>query len=257
MVWGMTTNFGLGEFWPDGDFEYDKKLDECGWYARLSAYYAQQTPQEQKRLFDFKGDSGSAPHFYGTFPHYKFNNEPGALEKGALLGPLEPHEIPHFWDTSKSHKALGSLIKLSGKTLAVDEALKAIIERLEPGVHEFFEIPIRMPRGKLYPARYYVLRVGQYFDAISIKDTASDVLREVEAYHDPESGKLVTPAYITHSALRGNTKGIAVRRSVFGGAHLWRDRFFQNNLTCFSDELIGEISDAGLRIPKHYKMKEV
>jgi hypothetical protein len=28
-------------------------------------------------------------------------------------------------------------------------------------------------------------------------------------------------------------------------------------LTCFSDELIAEVTEAGLRIPKHYRMMEV
>lgn len=249
MVWGMTTNFGFGEFWPDGDFEYDKKMDECGWYARLRAYYAQQTPEEQKRLFDFKGDPGNRSHFYGTFPHYKFNNEPGALEKGAPLGPLEPHEIPHSWDTFKSHKALGSLIMLSGKTLAVDEALKSVIERLEPGVHEFFEIPIWMPRGKPYPARYYILRIGQYFDAISFDDSWEGSFWYSEA----------NPGTIFLEESAKAVKGLAFRKSAFGGAHLWRERYrtFQENLTIFSDELIAEINQAGLRIPKHYKMKAV
>lgn len=249
MVWGMTSNFGLGDFFPDGDFEYDNKLDESGWYVRLGAYYAQQTLEEQKRLFDFQGDPESAAHFYRTFPHYKFNSEPGALDNGVPLGRVEPHEIPHSWDTFKSHKALGSLIKLSSKTLAVDEALKAIIERLEPGVHEFFTIPIRMPKGVLYPACYYILRVGQYFNAISFEDSWEG------SFWYSESNPGIT--FLEESARA--VKGLAFRKSSFGGAHLWRERYrtFQENLTCFSDELIAEIGRAGLRIPKHYKMREV
>lgn len=50
--------------------------------------------------------------------------------------------------------------------------------------------------------------------------------------------------------------GRAFSKAVFGKAHLWRDRRFQM-VNCFSDQLMADISDATLRIPKHYKMKEV
>jgi hypothetical protein len=253
MVWGMSLPGNFGEFWPDGDFEYDTKTREGGWFKRLTAYYREQTPEEQKRLFEYKGDPVNTAHFYGTFPAYKFTTEPGSFNNNGLepaYGPVEPHEVPRSWDTKRTHKTLGALIDTSSKILAVNAQLKAIIERLEPGVHEFYAFPIRMPKGQTYPGDYYILRVGQYFDAFSREDSWEGSVRELAAVGS-------TPSILFHNETKRAMSSLAFRKSVFGSAHLWRDRQFHEELTCFSDTLIAEIERAGLRIPKHYKMKEV
>ena len=51
--------------------------------------------------------------------------------------------------------------------------------------------------------------------------------------------------------------GLAIDISVCNGAHLWRDRTFGEDLTCFSDELVAEIKNAGLRMPKMYQLTEI
>lgn len=249
MVWGMSSLFGFGDFWPNGDFEYDRRTKESGWYTRLKEFYKKQTPEEQKRLFDYKGDIGNRAHFYSTFPSAKFLNERGAIDEGVRLDELEPFEVPRSWDTIRTHQNLGSLIKLESKILAVDEPLKNIIERVEPEVHGFYELPIRMPGGTEYPVRFFILRVGQYFDAFSRKDSWEGSVEQSE-----------TAPHLLHlNDTKKGISGLAFVKTVFGNAHLWRDRQvgFQDKLTCFSDELIAEINQAGLRLPKRYKMREV
>ena len=250
MVWGMPRPENFGEFWPDGCFEKDPKTRDDGWYKRLRAYYEEQSPEEQKRLFDYRGDPRLAVHFYGTFPSYKLTNEPGASDKSGLkpaYGPIEPHEVPQSFDTERSQKALGSLITLSDKIFAVDERLKAVIERLEPGVHEYFPIQIRMPKGAVYPGPYFILRICQYCDAFSREDTWSESVEESEN----------VPGLLHLNRSKKGITGLAFRKSAFGDAHLWRDRAFGEDLTCFSDALMAEIEQAGLHLPKHHKMKEV
>jgi hypothetical protein len=75
------------------------------------------------------------------------------------------------------YKSLGSLIKLNDRILAVDEALKAIIERLESGVHQFFPIEIMMPSDKAPSVRYYVLVIGNYCDSFIPKAVRKDLGR--------------------------------------------------------------------------------
>jgi hypothetical protein len=256
MVWGMSMPNNYGEFWPSGDYEKDPKTREGCWYDRLTAYYRKQTPEEQKRLFDYKGDPVNTAHFYGTFPAYKLKTEPGSFNNNRLepaYGPLEQHEVPRSWDTRRTHKILGALVKLSSKILMVNAQLKDIIERLEPGVHEFHSCPIRMPKGQVYPGDYYIFRVGQYFDAFSREDSWEG---SVEDFAGTKDYPPITHRLHLNETKKGVT-GLAFKKSVFGSAHLWRDRIFAENLTCFSDTLIAEIEQAGLRIPKHYKMKEV
>ena len=254
MVWGMALPNGFGEFWPSGFFEKDPMTRDDGWYERLKSHYEKQSPEEQKRLFDFKGPPGLAGLHYGSFPSEKLTNEPGTKDSSGIrpaYGLVEDHEIPRSFDTEENYKTLGSLIKLNDKILAVDEPLKAVIERMEPGVHEFFPFELRMPGGKTYPGQYYVLRVCQYFDALSREDSLEGAVEDLPIYGTDQ----------TLTVLRDKSKktiaGLAFRQSVFGSAHLWRDRSFGKELTCFSDELIAEIEAGELRLPKHYKMKEV
>lgn len=253
MVWGMPLPNSFGEFWPSGCFEKDPKTHDDGWYDRLTAYYGQLSPEEQTRLFDYKGDPRLAAHFYGTFPSYKLIKEPGASDSSGLKPPyglIEPHEVPRSFDTEKTQKVLGSLIMLAGKIIAVDEYLKSIIEQVEPGVHEFFRLEIRMPRGQVYPRPCYILRVCQYYDAFSRDGTLEGAVREIPPYQE-------TPGLTVLNASKKALSGLAMRETAFGGAHLWRDRTFGEDLTCFSDALMSQIEQAGLRLPKHYKMKEV
>ncbi len=255
MVWGMNLPSGFGEFWPDGDFELDEKTREDGWGTRLAQYYLAQSPNAQRRLLDYgENQVGYGARGYGTFVSGKFINEHVAnayyfgSDEHYISRPytaVEPHEAPQFFQTGKSYKTLGSMIKLNSRIMAVDEALKAIIERLEPGLHQFFPIEIRMPRGQFYPAQYYTLVIRQYLDSFSPKDS--------DPYSFRENGKY---GYIHENSKSGVT-GLAFSKSAFGSAHLWRERGFREWLICFSDVLIAEISNAGLRMPKHYKIMEV
>ena len=247
MVWGMNLPSGFGEFFPMGNFEAHIDFEADDWYHRLNAYHKEQTPEEQKRLFDYgKGDGAS----YAGHVSEKFISERGTVLGlgNTSFGPIEPHEPPRSFVTEKGYKSLGSLIMLNDRILAVDEALKAIIERLEPGVHEFFPIEIRMPSNKVYPGRYYTLFVGQYFDSFSPGDSLEESFRD----YGPDY-----PNHYTHEKSKKGVTGLALAKAAFGSAHLWRERAFREWLVCFSDELQAEIADAGLRIPKHYSMKEI
>lgn len=237
MVWGMRQPDTFGEFWPDGDFEYDPKAKESRWRDRLRRHYLAQSPEEQIRLLDYRsldhggnGVSFGAAEYVGTISG-KFRREIGTRDGPDSLPytAAEAHEAPSTFDTVKTYSTLGSLIKLNDRILAVDEALKELIEGLEPSVHQFFSLDIVMPKGTKFENNYYTLVISRYLDAYS-----------------PENS----------DESKNNMTGLAFSKATFGGYHLWRDRRFPL-LNCFSDEIMAEISENGLRIPKHYKMREV
>lgn len=231
MVWGMLTPKTFGQFWPDGRVEMDEHTFQDGWDERLTKYYKEQAPEEQKRLFDYDDGKGNAALRYGSFPGKKFRNELGTIEEPGYppISPIEPHEPPRSY-TTRPHKKLGSFIALSAAPMAVDEDLKEIIERLEPGIHEFFPIKFIIGQNEqLYHRKYYTIRVGQYLDSFI-----------------PEAGGTFPEGWDEYCFLK----------QTFGAAHLWRERKMPS-LTFFSDELMAEITIKGLLLPKHYKMKEV
>lgn len=240
MVWGLNLPTGFGEFSPGGDFE--------GWRERLKDYYLGQTPAVQKELFDYRGDSpANAAHFYPGYVAGKFIQEIGTKD-GVDRPPftsIKDHEPPLAFTTRKRYQSLGSLFMLADRIFAVDEALKGIIERLEPGVHRFFPIEIRMPEDQIFVASYYILVIGNYRDSFSPENS------RVGAWRADGSSR-----YFHEKDKRGMA-GLAFSKLAFEGAHLWRERRMSSLLTCISDQLQSEIASSGLSVPKIYRMMEV
>ncbi len=238
MVWVMRLPNNFGVFWPSGEFEYDPTKKDTGWYDRLERHYLAQTPGEQLRLYDYRlldhGENNAewgAGH-YRTYVSGKLKCEIGTkdpLLHHLPISAINLHEPPITFDTDKAFASLGSMIKLNDRILAVDEAIKDIIDRLEPGQHQFFPIEIIMPKGRKFPEKYYTLVVGQWFS--SFLPEKSDIGKK-------------------------NFAGLIFSKEAFGNAHLWKDRGTPA-LTYFSDVLRGEIERAGMRIPKLYKVKVV
>ncbi|QTD56512.1 imm11 family protein [Parasphingorhabdus cellanae] len=248
MVWGMSLPSGFGEFFPMGNFEAHIDSDDDEWGDRLKAYYKEKMSEEQKALFD--DGMGNGPGAYSYYVAQKFISERGMVSGVGKppFCPIEAHEPPRSFVTEKGYKSLGSLIMLNGRILAVDEALKTIIERLEPGEHEFSSIEVRMPRNKVYPSSYYTLFIGQYFDSFLPEKSKRESIRN----HGPSY-----PNYYSLEQSKKGVTGLALAKATFGSAHLWRERAFREWLICFSDELQAEIAEGGLRIPKHYQIKQI
>jgi len=247
MVWGMNMPSGFGEFWPEGFFEGEVG-NVSAWGERLKAYYLEQTPEKQKALLDYIDnglDNGS--HSYPYYVSQKFINEPGTSPGGGLppLSPIKDHEPPRSFDILRGGRSLGSLIELNDRMLAVDEPLRAIIERLEPGVHRFFPIEIKLRIGNPYPASYSSLAIRQYVDSFSPENSFDDAYRNDGDSH-----------FFNENSKKGIV-GLGLLKDAFGQAHLWRERRMSSRPIFFSDELQAEIANAGLRIPRHYRAREI
>ena len=242
MVWGMNLPSAFGEFWPDGEFE--------GWSASLMSYYLKQPPEAQQALLDHPDGAMEAASLY---PHYV--SEKMICEIGTKIGPefplvtpVLPNEAPTSFVTERGYRELGSLVMLNDRILAVDEALKNTIERLEPDVHQFFPIDIRMTEDGFSTSRYYTLVIGQYLDSFVPDKSDRDVFE----------GKTAKPGFYKLKDGKEDIAGIALSRNAFGNAHLWRERHLGGEwLTCFSDELGSEIAKAGFRIPQLRQMMEL
>ena len=235
MVWGLSMPSSFGDYFPHGDY--------VGWDEELKRYYDETMPAEQKAPFLVRG-----PVRYFRYVGAKFRKECGSNDINDLppITPIKAHEPPKWYETVKTYSSLGSLIELPNQILAVDDALKSIIERLEPEVHQFFPIQITMPKGAVYPKRYFVMAIGRYFDSFSKEKS------KVGCWKDRGNGY-----YSALYNLKEHLTGLAFSKTVFGNAHLWRERHMSEPEILFSDELQAEITKAGLRLPKHYQMKAV
>jgi hypothetical protein len=232
MVWGMPLPSSGGPYGPYGDFEGG------GWTDRLRAYYNEKMSEEEK--LPFKDAYGGGAHSYPFFAWGKFVGELGTKDSPDALSftPIESHEPATFFSSAAGYKALASIISLPGRVWAVDEPTKAVVERLEPGVHEFYPIEIRFPRGKVYPSPYYVLVIRQYIDSLVPEKCKEGALGVTDHYKKAITGR-------------------AFLKAKFGKAHLWRDRAFREWMACMSDELHDELDKMGLLLPKQYPMIEI
>jgi hypothetical protein len=246
MVWGLCLPDGFGDGWPEGSFESDPKVSDRGWYERLKAHYLEQDQDTQKRLY-----GGELDEYGLSYPAYvgrKLTNELGSRynQYSPPYAKIEAHEPPKFFHTRRRYKQLFSLIGMGGTYPTVDEDLKSIIEAIEPGVHKFYPLEIRMPAGKTYPKQYHTLVIGAFLDSFDIEQSKQG------SAHSPDPGR-----YNLNTKKKAMA-GVAFRKVDFGGHHLWRERTFRPQMLCFSDELHERIVKAELNMPrKFYQMAEI
>lgn len=246
MSWGMPMPDGFGPYWPSGSFN--------GWSQALIAYYMAQPPEVQQALYNGHPDLLECATTYPLFVSQKLTSEPGSRKSSrpedTPFTPVLEHEPPKAFITNAKCNELASLISLNDRIIAVDEAMKALIEKFAPEAHSFFPIDIMMPRGAKFPRQFFILCIETYFD--SFVASASDERAFSEL---PNSDGLLS---INAMAMRTSEciKGLAFDRNACGGAHLWRERRFREWLTCFSDEFYAAIQADGLRLPGMFKMRE-
>jgi hypothetical protein len=135
MVWAMFEPDGIGDYFPYSDYFV--------WRERLEAYWRQEMPEEEKQRIH----AGHASR-YTSYVSGKFCREIGSRDIFDIeLTPLLPQEYPTEFRTEKAQQSLASLIMLPNGLLVVDQALKSLIEGLEPGVHQFWKMQITSPKG--------------------------------------------------------------------------------------------------------------
>lgn len=244
MTWGMLLPNGFGQFWPYGEFE--------GWHQRLMSHYMAQPPEIQRTLYNGLSDPLQCAANYPFYVSQKLVSELGSRisphPHNPPFTPVEDHEPPTIFVTEAKCKELGSLIALNDRIVAVDAAMRSLIEAFEPGVHRFFPIDIMMPKGARFERPFFILWIGQYRDCFVPSASNPEVFAEL-----PDSGGQLT----VKTAQPGATiKGLALARDQISGAHLWRERKFGEWLSCFSDELHQTIEDAGLLTPKMWRTRD-
>jgi hypothetical protein len=167
--------------------------------------------------------------------------------EGVPIGPIAEHEWPDHYELSKRYSALGSLFMMNSGLLAVETALKDVVERLEPGVHQFRPIRVTTRKGAAVAKQYHTMVIGQFLDCFrpeSSDEGSWEKAKTVDSYQV----YINTKEYIA---------GLAFSKSAMDNAHLWRERRVTSPEIYFSDALKAEFDKAGLRLPRHFRMKEV
>lgn len=247
MVWGMNhPPVSNGIFYLAGEFEGPARNASDGWRTRLAQHFVEEMPSVEQAVF--QDENGAGSHWYACHAVRKFTLRPefGNTNRAESQKPIRPHEVPRYFRSSGNFEKLASIALFSGPLLTVDETLKSFVEWLEPGVHKFIPIEVRRARDKAPVHNRYIFVVERRFDSFS------------EVHSDSQSFQISPDRqWVKHAERPALMRRLAFRRAEFGDAHVWLERRLAGYLLCISDSLQSEIADAGLRIPKHFQMKEV
>ena len=182
MVYGFDNSASFGKFFPDADMP--------GYWEHL----------EQR--FNEMSANGATTHEF--FPQFRSQFVDDCL-KGLL--PIDEDLLPKDFVLAKPYKSLGDVILL-GLGIAVTERFRDVIERLEPGRHQFRPITIKQPSGEEFPGAYFTLRVLTQLNAWDREKS------------DPSCWKKPVRTAKVCRPLKDHAYGIAISRSVIGDHHI-------------------------------------
>lgn len=155
---------------------------------------------------------------------------------------FDPAEVPKRVHLLSGDKAIPDFVAINGRLSMCPEA-RALVEELEPGVHQFFPVEVVRPRskrpihrldGRVLDGPYYLFNVQAALDAVWVERSEVDVL------YDRVDGR---PRVIR----RPGNWNIVLRRDVIQGHHVWRGARQLKNDMFFSDALVRAIEARRLR----------
>ena len=104
----------------------------------------------------------------------------------------------------------------------VSQAFVDIVERLEPGVHQFLPIVETVDtNGYRLQKQYFLMNILQTVDAVDVEHSSVEVIVEERLLRLKDGQKKHTLR--TMSFLPARPRALTLKRSVIEGKHLWRD----------------------------------
>lgn len=133
-----------------------------------------------------------------------------------------------------------------GAATVVTDRVKVAIERIEPGVHQFFPVTIENSAGKRLTDSFHIIRVRQIRCCVFFDESRHMVIGVVRA--GLTKGK---PIYNCRE------DGLVVSRKAMNGAHIFSTSVVASGLTIISDMLMGEFDRLNIQGFRRYKVEEL
>lgn len=222
MAWGLVDQIDFGQCSLNGSF--------FNWRNDLRKIFEFDMDDEQRKTY------GNLPTEYIIRTAKKFVDSPGVIAR---------NEYPIDFRLESSQRKFGSLLELESGILAVDDNLKALIERLEPATHLFWSINIYHKNGSKTEKNYFGFIINQFFDSF-IPDKSSE-------FYTHTNGK----SYHANDFSLKCFSNICLDASIAKNKSIWRETKLISPEIMISDQLCDEIKKHGLKIFKHYKMGSI
>ena len=226
MVYGVYHPSTFGIFGPQGTLSEpsEAQVDE------VVEVFRREWPAEQIAKYEAFGPEGFRHYALSKVSSREIDKFKRESQTGPVIAPLRPHAYTVKGRVPK----LGAWLEVTNGLNLVADELRAIIERLEHRVHQFWPVDVVLPTGARPPHNYHALVIGQFRD--SLLDEQSDLW---------ESGRLKFAGDTTAKAF----KRVVVSADRIRGAHLWRERRLARPEICISNALRSAIAEAGLKVP--------
>jgi hypothetical protein len=161
---------------------------------------------------------------------------------------LDPLEMPEALKLEKRRKSLPDTFRADNAIVICSERINAVLEELDPGVHQFFPIRILQPDGKPVEGRHYILNVHHSLDTIVDELTESTNFPSTVPGNPKRHEKMLTYNSEQES-------GVAFRKSRLTSVNLWREIAYPG-LYMMSDRLYERLRRDGLSFFKILKARE-
>ncbi|WP_208347473.1 imm11 family protein [Pseudaestuariivita rosea] len=153
---------------------------------------------------------------------------------------LEPNEVPSVLKLEKNPQNLPASFMTADSLYIVQKPFRDLIEKLDPGLHQFFPIEVRLRNETPHDPSCY---------AINVTETRDSILDEQSSVE-----KFVTNPNNTDKHIIYYKKDVTVDPIKLTDIHLWREARYPWSLL-MSDELRDALKETGLRTPRCFKAK--
>ncbi|WP_424932473.1 imm11 family protein [Amaricoccus macauensis] len=137
--------------------------------------------------------------------------------------PIDPATVPRIAQAQRG-KRMPDVCPMPGLN-AVSSRFRDLVEELEPGVHQFFEIEFREQDGIPIPGQYYTFNCPRRIDTILVNESGL-------GWKEARNG-MPTP----------NTprRQFCISSNASGGAHIWCENFKRVAGIMVSDQFAAEV----------------
>jgi hypothetical protein len=136
----------------------------------------------------------------------------------------------------------------------VSQAFVNIVERLEPGVHEFLPIAKTFDqKGRLIDKRFFLMNILQQFNAVDVE--RSSVKFNEHHHSSATDGKKLEFSYKTMQLIE--PRRLVLKRALVVGHHLWHGTTQDIYHVFFSNALHDAVRAVGLSSLRYNRAEEV
>jgi hypothetical protein len=150
-----------------------------------------------------------------------------------------PEELPRVLVADKPRRTWPDAFEGMHGIFVVSERAKDVIERFDPGLHQFFAVPLRTKRGIEIEGPWFIMNVTVRQDSIVVEKSRVQMSTR-------------RPDKLNSFWVNSTTKDVVVDTSRLSpNIHFWREARFQGSLLG-SGDFVAALKDAGIKFFPSY-----